>query len=215
MVIEEIMNRNVFSLEESQTIADAIKIMSEKNIRHLPIVNQEGELTGIVSDRDIKDASPSILDSDPNKEVLQSPLSSIMKREVITAHPLDFVEEISTIFYEQRISSIPIIENRRIIGMVTETDMLHTLILLTGAHQPSSHIEVQVANVSGQLADITQIIRKRNVNIISVLVYPCSHDEKYKNIVFRIQTMNPTTVVNDIKNEGYEVLWPNMPGVKK
>ncbi|MFP3489436.1 ACT domain-containing protein, partial [Staphylococcus sp. SIMBA_130] len=82
-------------------------------------------------------------------------------------------------------------------------------------HQPSSHIEVQVANVSGQLADITQIIKKRNVNIISVLVYPCSHDEKYKNIVFRIQTMNPTSVINDIKKEGYEVLWPSMPGVQK
>ncbi|WP_347549257.1 acetoin utilization AcuB family protein [Pseudalkalibacillus hwajinpoensis] len=215
MVIEEIMNRNVFSLKESQTIADAIKVMQEKNIRHLPIVNNEEELTGIVSDRDIKDASPSILDTDPNKEVLQSPLYSIMKKEVITAHPLDFVEEISTIFYEQRISSIPIVDKRRVIGIVTETDMLHTLILLTGAHQPSSHIEVQVANVSGKLADITQIIRKRNVNIISVLVYPCSHDEQFKNIVFRIQTMNPTAVINDIKNEGYEVLWPNMSGVKK
>ncbi|WP_226656246.1 acetoin utilization AcuB family protein [Pseudalkalibacillus hwajinpoensis] len=215
MVIEEIMNRNVFSLEENQTIADAIILMREKNIRHLPIVNTVGELVGIVSDRDLKDASPSILDANPNKEVLQSQLSSIMKKNVITAHPLDFVEEISTIFYEQRISSIPIVENRKVIGMVTETDMLHTLILLTGAHQPSSHIEVQVANVSGQLADITQIIKKRNVNIISVLVYPCSHDEKYKNIVFRIQTMNPTSVVNDIKKEGYEVLWPSMPGVQR
>lgn len=215
MVIEEIMNRNVFSLKETQTIADAIKLMRDKHIHHLPIVNDVGELVGVVSDRDLKEASPSILDANPNREVLKSSLSSIMKKDVITAHPLDFVEEISTVFYEHRISSIPIIENKKVVGIVTETDMLHTLILLTGAHQPSSHIEVQVENVSGKLADITQIIRKRNVNIISVLVYPCSHNERYKNIVFRIQTMNPTAVVNDIKSEGYEVLWPSMPGVQK
>ncbi|MCA0986382.1 acetoin utilization AcuB family protein [Guptibacillus algicola] len=215
MIIEEIMNRNVFSLNESQTIADAIKLMREKNIRHLPIVNNDGELVGIVSDRDVKEASPSILDANPNREVLESSLSSIMKKDVITAHPLDFVEEISNVFYEHRISCIPIIDNRKVIGIVTETDMLHTLILLTGAHQPSSHIEVQVENVSGKLADITQIIRKRNVNIISVLVYPCSHNEGYKNIVFRVQTMNPTAVVNDITEEGYNVLWPSMPGVQR
>ncbi|TLS39086.1 acetoin utilization AcuB family protein [Pseudalkalibacillus caeni] len=212
MIIEEIMNRNVHTMYADQTIADALTLLNRQKIRHIPIVNKEEELVGIISDRDVRDASPSTLDLDPDKALLDSPVSSIMEPDVITAHPLDFVEEISAVFYEQRIGCVPIVEKGRVVGIVTESDMLHTLILLTGAHQPSSHIEIQVENVSGKLAEITSIISKRKVNIISVLVYP-NNDDKYKNLVFRVQTMNPMGIIQDITDHGHKVLWPNMPGV--
>lgn len=94
MIVEEIMKTDITALSEEDTIADAIRIMSEKRIRHLPITDKDGRLQGLVTDRDIRDATPSIFHTELFKEDLQRPLKMIMKTEIITGHPLDFAEEI-------------------------------------------------------------------------------------------------------------------------
>lgn len=211
MIVEEIMNKKVFTLTEEATIKDAMKAINERRIRHIPIVNEENQLIGIVSDRDIRDAGPSTLDKDHVVD-LDQPISIIMKRDVVTAHPLDFVEEISSDFYEHNIGCLPIVEDEKLVGIITETDMLHTLVKLMGAHQPSSQIEVRVENITGKLAEIAALFKKNNVNITSVLVYPCK-DPNYKILVFRVQTMDPRSIIAEIEQEGYKILWPQMPGV--
>ena len=213
MIVEEIMSKNVLTLTPEATIQDAMQALNKNRIRHIPIVDNNHELIGIVTDRDIRDASPSIFHSDEHLEDFLKPVTAIMKRDVITAHPLDFVEEISSLFYEHNIGCLPICEEDKVVGMVTETDMLHTLVQLMGAHQPSSQIEIRVENIAGKLADIANIFKNRKVSITSVLVYPCK-DLNYKILVFRVQTMDPRSLIADIEKEGYKVLWPNLPGVE-
>lgn len=214
MILEQIMKRNIIKIKISTTIQEAIDIMHKNKIRHLPVVGLNDELIGIISDRDIRDAKPSIFDTDEHLEYFSNTVSKIMVSDVITAHPLDFVEDVSSIFYEHHIGCLPIEEDHKFVGMVTETDILHTLVQLMGAHQPSSQIEVKVENVAGMLAEIATIIKKRNVNITSVLVYPCP-DIEHKVLVFRIQSMDPRGIIADIEKEGYKVLWPNLPGMTK
>lgn len=211
MLVEEIMNKDVVTLTKDATIKDAMNTLNEHRIRHIPIVDEKNQVIGIVSDRDIRDAGPSTLDKD-HKVNLDQPISIIMKRDVFTAHPLDFVEEISSDFYEYNIGCLPIVEDDRLVGIVTETDMLHTLVRLMGAHQPSSQIEVRVENITGKLAEIAALFKKNNVNITSVLVYPCK-DPNYKILVFRVQTMDPRSIIADIEREGYTIVLPQMPGV--
>lgn len=212
MIVEQIMKKNVITIKLSTTIQEAIDLMDNNRIRHLPVINDENELLGIVSDRDIRDARPSIFDTEKHEEYFLNSIDKIMVKNVITAHPLDFVEEISSIFYEHHIGCLPIEENYKLVGIVTETDLLHTLVQLMGAHQPSSQIEVQVENIAGMLAEIATIIKKRNINITSVLVYP-TDDLEHKVLVFRLQTMDPRGVIADIQKDGYKVLWPNLPGM--
>jgi acetoin utilization protein AcuB len=213
MIVEEIMNTNVETLKPEDTIESAIKLLRDKKIRHIPIVNNQSELIGIVSDRDVKDGTPSIFQKEKVDQELQNQLKLIMKTDVITGHPLDFVEEVAALFYEHNISCLPVIKEKKLVGIITETDLLHTLIQLTGAHQPGSQIEVKVPNKAGILYEVAGIIREHNANIHSVLVYPDKHDDSYKILVFRVKTMNPLGVVEHLKKEGYIVLWPNMPGV--
>lgn len=213
MIVEEIMKKNVSTLFPENTIAEAIKLMSDRKIRHIPIVDTEHAIVGLVSDRDIKDAAPSIFHWDEHKHQLDKPISSIMTTEVITGHPLDFVEEVSAVFYEHNISCLPIIKDKKLVGIVTETDLLHTLVKLTGAHQPGSQIEVKVPNKAGMLHEISSVICQRKANIQSVLVYPDQKDENFKILVLRIQTMNPIAVIDDLKKAGHNVLWPNLPGI--
>lgn len=211
MIVEDIMNRDVVTLTEDATIQEAIDALNKHRIRHIPIVDDEQRVIGIVTDRDIRDAGPSILDKDHQVD-LEQPLSLIMNRHVITAHPLDFVEEISSDFYEHHIGCLPIVEDDKLVGIVTETDILHTLVQLMGAHQPSSQIEVRVENITGKLADIAALFKKNNINITSVLVYPCE-DPKYKILVFRIQTMDPRQIIAHIEKEGYTIVWPKFPSL--
>ncbi|WP_077214265.1 acetoin utilization AcuB family protein [Bacillus dakarensis] len=214
MIVEEIMNTDVSTLTKEHTIADAIHLLSEKRIRHVPIVDGDNQLLGIVSDRDIKDATPSILDIEGRKEVLNRSISTIMTTNIITGHPLDFVEEVSAIFYDSKISCLPIVQDHKLVGIITQTDLLHTLVELTGAHQPGSQLEVRVPNKPGKLFKVFSCIQNRKVNILSVLVYPDKKDEFYKVIVLRIQTMNPLRLIEDLENSGFEVLWPNLPGME-
>ena len=108
---------------------------------------------------------------------------------------------------------MPVTRDDKLVGIITEKDMLYTLIQLTGTHVQSSQIEVKVINKPGILPQVTQVFGKRKVNISSVLIYPYKPDSKYKIIVVRIQTMNPLPTIEDLKSEGYEVLWPKMPGI--
>lgn len=213
MIVEEIMKSNVSTLTCDSTIADAIQIMKTKRIRHLPVIDKNNQIIGLVTDRDIKDATPSIFYASEHHDVLQKSVKDIMRTNLITGHPLDFVEEISAVFYEHHISCVPIVKDQKLVGIVTETDLLHTLVQLTGAHQPGSQIEVKVPNRAGILCEVTAVISKRKANLLSVLVYPDKKDENYKILVLRVQTMNPVTLINELKKAGYTVLWPNLPGI--
>ncbi|OEF95547.1 acetoin utilization protein AcuB [Vulcanibacillus modesticaldus] len=213
MVVEEIMKTEVITLKKDDTIETALQLLNEHHIRHIPIINEQKHILGIISDKDIRDACPSIFQKEEHCNELQNSVEKIMTKNVITVHPLDFVEEVSAIFYEKEIGCLPVTKEGKLVGIITEKDILYTLIQLTGALQPSSQIEVKVKNISGMLAKVVAIIAKRKVNINSVLVYPYSKSEEYKILVFRLQTMNPTSIINDLKNAGYTVLWPNLPGI--
>lgn len=213
MIVEEIMKKEVATLKPTNTIADAIELMEEKHIRHIPIVEDENRLVGLVTIAKIKEATPSIFHANEHPEIMQKTVDSIMERNLITGHPLDFVEEVAGLFYEHKISCLPVINDGKLAGIVTETDLLRTMVELTGVHQPGSQIEIKVPNISGILCDIAGIIKNRKANIQSVLVYPDQENEQNKIIVIRVQLMNPTGLIQDLKEAGHHVLWPNLPGM--
>ncbi|WP_404453658.1 acetoin utilization AcuB family protein [Virgibacillus necropolis] len=209
MLVEEIMNTNVISLPPSATIAEALKLLQKNRIRHIPIIDEHTQVIGIVSDRDVRDASPSIFHTKSEENVLQNEIQTIMSHPVVTVHPLDFVEEVAGIFYDEEFACVPVVSDYKLVGMVTEKDMLYTLIHVTGTNVQSSHIEVKVPHKPGILPEVASVFGKRKTNITSVLVYPYKNDPNYKILVFRIQTMNPMPVIEDLREAGYELMWPN------
>jgi acetoin utilization protein AcuB len=214
MLVEEIMKTDVYTLNSNQTVQDVMDLFEKKRIRHAPIVD-DGKVVGIVTDRDLKDAVPSRFTVAPKGEPYKKKVSEIMTPNPITAHPLDFVEEVAMIFYEQKIGCIPVVSNQKLVGFLTETDLLYTFIELTGAHQPGSQIEVRVKNRSGILYEVSKVFHQQKVNVLSVLVYPDRENSNNKVLVFRVQTMNPLAIINDLRKEGFDVLWPSMPQVNE
>jgi acetoin utilization protein AcuB len=210
MLVEEIMKTDMVTLPPQASIKEALELLQKHRIRHIPIVDENYSIIGIVSDRDVRDASPSIFEKDADSAELDNEIRSIMSSPVTTIHPLDFVEEIARIFYEKEFAALPVVRNNNeLVGIITEKDMLYTFIQLTGTHVQSSHIEVKVPHRPGILPEVTAIFGKRKINIVSVLIYPYKNDPDYKILVFRVQTMNPLPIIHDLRNAGYELMWPN------
>lgn len=136
-----------------------------------------------------------------------------MVKNPIVGHPLDFVEEVASIFYDAKISCLPIVSAGKLVGIVTTTDLLYTYIELTGAHQPGSKIDIRVSNQPGMLFEISRVFQENKANVVSVLVYPDGDNTKSRIVSVRLQVMNPLHIIEDLRKQGYDVLWPNLPGV--
>ncbi|MBM0067071.1 CBS and ACT domain-containing protein [Alkalicoccobacillus gibsonii] len=211
MKVKDIMKRDVVTLFETNTIKEALHLLEKNRIRHIPIVNDQGHIQGIVSDRDIRDARPSIFAQHSDDQDLLKPVSSLMSTHIITAEPEDLIQEVASVFYLYHIGCLPITEDDRLIGMVTETELLHTLVEFMGADQPSTQIDVEVNNSPGQLADLAHIFKELDINIHSVMVYP-SEKEETKTLLFRAQTIDARQVISAIEKAGFTVRGPQLNG---
>lgn len=213
MLLEEVMIKDVITLSPTNTAKDALQTMQENKIRHLPIVESDGTVVGIVSDRDLKNIDPPTLIGGSDHDLSNSLLGDIMTPNPILGHPMDFVEEAAILFYEHKIGALPIVSTDKLVGIITETDLLYKYIELTGAHQPGSQIEVRVPNVPGILYEVSKVFHDHQTNVLSVLVYPDKENVANKIIVIRINSMNPLPLIQGLRHNGFEVLWPNVPGI--
>lgn len=213
MIVEEIMNDKPYTLAPTNTVQEALKIMREKKVRHLPVVDDEHHVLGVITERDIKEVLPSSLQDEPNSPIFNAKVEDIMVKDPLIGHPLDFVEEVALTFYESKIGCLPIVSGGKLVGIVTTTDLLYTYIELTGATEPGSKIEIRVSDTPGVLFEITKIFHQHHANVQSVLVYPDSENTQNKILSVRVKTLNPLAMIEDLRKEGFDVLWPNLPGV--
>lgn len=212
MLVERIMTSPVRTLTPEHTIEDALNMMSTYSFRHIPLVDDEENLVGIVSDRDIKLTLPSVLSDDDPNFTLKVPISRIMRKRVTYCHPLDFVEEIALDFYHYAIGAIPVLRNGKVIGIITQKDMLNTYLELTGITEPGSMIEVEVEDRTGIIYDIGRVFKELNIKIVSISVYRKKEKKGFKTIVLRVQAMNPRKAIDTLKDRGFTVLEPSQMG---
>ncbi len=201
--VRDAMTREVITLEPDASAAQALGACRVNNIRHLPIV-ERGRLVGLVSDRDLRDVSPPRGTADEENTLGWVRVRDIMTRELITIHPLDTIEHAARELADRRIGCLPVVADGELVGIITSSDMMHTLIELVGAHGPGSWIEVEVPNEPGLLAEVTNVIRERHVNIASVFLAPASR-ATYRTIVLRLETTDPSGIAERLTAAGYVV----------
>lgn len=207
MLVEKIMTSPVKTLHENDTIHDAMNMMSSLAIRHVPIVNDAGDLVGIISDKDLNLALPSIAGGDTEIS-LDLELKKIMRQQVTTCHPLDFVEEIAKDFYHYSIGAIPVMSGKELVGIVTQKDMLNTFLELTGIREPGSIIEIDIKDRMGIIYDLGKIFKDLNMKIASISIYPNTEVKGNKIIVLRIEAMNPLIAIEKLEASGFNVISP-------
>src|SRR3712207_6638715 len=206
------MTREVVALSPGTTADEALALCREKRIRHLPVL-EEGRLAGIVSDRDLRSAAPAL--GDPGRaEALQNlQISDVMTRDVVITHPDDPIEEAANRMREKRIGCLPVMEDERLVGILTSSDVMEALVHLIGAHEPGSRLVASMPDRPGTLAGAAGIFGVLGINIVSAVAGPRQEPPPgeqgpWRAAIFRIDTINPTEAIETLEQAGYSVLWP-------
>jgi acetoin utilization protein AcuB len=202
MLIREVMHPDPITITPKTKLNEAYRIMEEKNIRHLPVMDDE-KIVGIVTDRDLRLATSKLT---KNPFDVETRIQEVMSHPVQTAHPSDPIEIATRTMRELKIGCLPVVEDMKLVGIVTGMDLLDALLLLTGIHQPSGRLDVRLPDRSGELARLTALLAERKINIHSILTYP-DKDRKIR-LVLRVGTMEMKMLAEAICNAGFEVVWP-------
>ena len=142
MRVKDLMSRQVVTIGTSGSCLDAVARMHRARVRHLPVVNREGMLVGIVTDRDLRHHlfSPHVykdLGAVPLDILLKAvPVAEIMSTEVITAALEDELMDAARFMLEEKVGSLPVVEHGRVVGIITETDLLRQICRADAACSP-------------------------------------------------------------------------------
>ena len=202
--VRDSMTREVITLGPEASATEAWSLCREHRIRHIPVV-QDGRLAGMVSDRDLRDVSPSSRDNRDAATLQWVRVGDMMTRSPVTISPFDTIDHAAREIYTRKIGCLPVVDGDELVGIVTSSDMMRALMDLVGAHGFGSWVEVEVPNEPGQLANLTDVIRNLKVNIAGVFVAPASR-ETYRSIVLRLETGKPAGIVNTLQEAGYRVI---------
>lgn len=202
MLVKEMMHSPVAVVAPGTSLEEACALFRAKGFRHLPVVDG-GRLVGILTDRDLRFATSS-LDHRPHQG--GDPVSQAMTAPVLTADPLDPVEDAARIMRQNKIGCLPVVDGGELVGILTGMDLLDALISLTGVTKPSSRMEVALADRPGELARLTAWLAARQVNIHSLLTSPDS--EGTVRTVLRLDSNQARHLAEGMRADGFNVLWP-------
>lgn len=194
MIIREWMTKDVISVTPETSMLKASRLMKDHNIRRLPVVDDHGVVIGMVSDRDIRDASPSkasTLDAHELYYLLSElKISHIMTRDVVSVLLTETVENVTKIMETKGYGALPVVdENKRLIGIITDQDIYRVLLSITGARIPSIQFAFSVDDEPGAMLPLLDTIRRHHGNIVSVLTAINGPGEK-SQIYIRIRPLD-------------------------
>ncbi len=214
MFVTRRMQRNVATITPSASLEEARSLMREKNVRQLPVIDEDNKLAGMVSDRDIREAMlpvgllPGSSEKEMEKILADTPVEKIMTRKVVTAMVNDSLEDAIVLLHDFRIHALPVVDDKGgVAGIITRTDVLEAFIEALGVGEISSRLEVVVPDTPGALAGIVTIIKTFQVNITSILTTGHTEPEK-RAVFFRISTLNVGPIRNALREAGYQILDP-------
>ena len=212
LLVKDSMTREVVVLSPETTAGEALALCRERRIRHLPVLEAE-RLVGIVSDRDLRSAAPGLGDPARAAALEKIRVSEVMTRDVATTRPDDPIEEAANRMREKRIGCLPVMEDERLVGILTSSDVMEALVQLIGAHEPGSRLVASMPDRPGTLAGAAGIFGVLGINIVSAVAGsrqepPPGEEGPWRAAIFRIDTIDPTEAIETLEQAGYSVLWP-------
>jgi len=209
MNVAKRMKRNPVVVDEGDSMKKAMDLLKEHEIRHLPVLKDGERLVGILSERDIKQASPSPATALEIREIYYL-LDKVKVKQIMTRRPYTVsstapIEEAALILREKKIGCLPVVDDGKLVGILTETDIIDSFIEAMGVSGPGYRIEIALANKPGMLFEVLKLLKDFDVNIVSVATSP--HDDPGRKVfVLRIEARNYKMVKAAIRKSGFDLL---------
>jgi acetoin utilization protein AcuB len=210
MHVGRIMHTDLVTVPPDTTIIKAKDIIAKKRINHLLVVDKNEELIGIVSDRDIKQswASPATTLSthELNYLLTQLTVDTIMVRKIVSISPGTTIERAARIMQENRISSLPVIEGEKLVGIITTNDVMEVLLRAIGFGEGSARFTVLVEDRIGVVAEVSKLLKEQQINIRSLVTWPEKNHPGVYQLVMRVGAEDKEKAISVLVDGGFKVL---------
>ncbi len=205
MYVRSRMTKSPITITANAPIMDAVEVMREKNLKRMPVVDGE-KVVGVLTQGDIQKVSPTKATSLSIFEINYL-ISKITVKEAMTKNPVtieadSLLEEAAVIMRQHRISTLPVVEGGKLVGIITESDIFDAFIDLLGFKDVGSRITIEAADAPGAMAEMSQIFKDLNVNITHIAVY---RGEGTSDVVIRSDVVDTAELEKKLAERGYRV----------
>jgi acetoin utilization protein AcuB len=190
------MIANPITITPEASIREAIELMKASGIRHLPVVSEKNTLEGFVTLADLKQGLiPSM--------VADLDLSDLMIKDPITVNPEDHIEVAAKLIYEHKIGGMPVVAGAKVVGILTESDILRAFVDMMGILTSSSRVDVVIRDEPGAFKKALHIIHDHGGDIINVGI--TTQQTQKRTYYFRLSACNTDVIREALEKEGFEV----------
>jgi acetoin utilization protein AcuB len=196
------MTRNPLYIHPEMSVPDARAFMKKEKVGRLPVLDKDNKLVGIVTERDLINASPSVattLDMYEMSYLLSKlKVEKVMQRKVITIDERVVVEEAARIMVDNNISALPVMRGDALVGIVSDGDLYRLFIKLFGARQEGVRLTVLLEDKPGVLSGISKIIADKGGNIIALLICD-GRDVTTKTCIIKVGSISKDDLLAAVK----------------
>ena len=190
MPVKDWMTTDVITVQPDTSVMKASQMMKENGIRHLPVVDDKRKVVGIVSDRDLKEASPSkatTLDVHELYYLLSElKIKDIMTRHVITVRPEDTIERAAVIMLEKKVTGLPVVDGDELVGILAQGDVFRVLTSITGIYRGGSLFAFALEDRPGSIKEVGDVIRRYGGHMVSILSTYDKFEEGVRQVHIRV-----------------------------
>lgn len=207
MYVKNRMTANPYTIVFDAPISDAIELMREKNLKRVPVVDGD-KVVGILTAGDIQRVSPTKATSlsifEINYLLSKTKVKDAMSKNALTVSPDALLEEAAVLMRENRISTLPVVKDNKLVGIITESDIFDAFIDILGFRDEGSRITIEALDVPGALADMAEIFRIFDANITHIAVYRGNGGKS--DVVVRTNTINTDAIEKELDKHGYKIV---------
>jgi acetoin utilization protein AcuB len=193
MLVRDWMTKNVITLGLKTTVIDAAEVMRTKKIRQFPVIDEQGMLAGIVSDRDIRDAMPSKYlpgDAAVGGSLAKLRAADIMTAEPLTVSPLTPMDMAANVLQRHKFGGLPVVDEAgRLVGIITVADVMRFLCTASGVQRGGPQLAFRLDAKPGPLSELLEFLRTQGVRFTSVFTILDHADPGFRNVYVRIGHM--------------------------
>lgn len=209
MLVGSRMTPDPITISDDAAIDDALKLMRDKNIRRLPVVDKKGKLVGIVAEKDVLYASPSPATSLSIHEihylVSRIKVSEIMTKNVITVTDDTPLEEAARVMADNQIGALPVVHDGELRGIITETDLFKIFLELLGARERGVRLTIEVPEGKGMLPLISGTISRLEGHVLALTTWT-GEEPGTRIVTVKVSGVDREKLVSTVGQLGVEFL---------
>jgi len=212
MLVKDWMTKDPVTITDDTSMMKAIHLMKHNRFRRLPVLHQ-GQLVGIITDRDLKEASPSkatTLDVHELYYLLaELQVKDIMTRNPLTVSPHDTVEHAAQFMLEHTISGLPVVDQGKLVGIITQSDVYRAFMHITGIQQGGVQFALRMEDRPGLIKEVVDLLRARGARFVSLLTSYATTQVGYRDVYIRVKNLAPDAVpgVQEELAQRWEILY--------